>query len=250
MEYAALTVALAICLYSGISGKIQYREFKQAKTTPQRIKFFRRWIIEPWFSFGLFSVVALLLLEKAEFLYKPIVGSGFSSFIPASVRQDPGGTSAFFIGLAMGVVILIIRVVLRARKTMQSKLKGTEKFNALLPQNSRERPLSLALAVSAGVNEELFFRAALPLILFVVLDNKALALAISVIIFGLVHFYQGWKGVLVTGIMGWVLLKVFLFSGNILVPMAVHSFIDIMSLVLIPLLAEKSANSAKRQKSA
>ncbi len=90
------------------------------------------------------------------------------------------------------------------------------------------------LSVSAGINEELFYRALLPVLFLGILDNQAIAIALSVLVFGFAHAYQGCKGVLATAAVGWLWMRLFILSNNIFVPMFMHALIDLNSLVLMP----------------
>lgn len=50
--------------------------------------------------------------------------------------------------------------------------------------------------------------------------------------FGLAHAYQGPAGVLTTGVLGGVLAAVYLQSGSLLLPMALHTVIDLRFLLV------------------
>jgi membrane protease YdiL (CAAX protease family) len=61
-----------------------------------------------------------------------------------------------------------------------------------------------------------------------------LALLISSMVFGLVHMYQDWSGVLVTGLFGFVFGAAYLWSGrNLWIPIIAHGMADTLGFILI-----------------
>ena len=62
---------------------------------------------------------------------------------------------------------------------------------------------------------------------------------ISIVIFGVLHAYQGIAGIVGTMLIGAVFMALYLVSQNILVPIVVHALFDLRSLVLIPMVIHK-----------
>ena len=69
-----------------------------------------------------------------------------------------------------------------------------------------------------------------------VTGNVIAAFAVAAIVFGLVHVYQGWVGVLATTVLGGVFTGVYLLAGNLALPMALHAGFDLLGLVVRPTL--------------
>ena len=59
--------------------------------------------------------------------------------------------------------------------------------------------------------------------------GPAPSLAFAALIFGIGHSYQGWRGVLVTGLAGAVFGAVYLLAGSLLPAMILHAAGDIHS---------------------
>ena len=55
------------------------------------------------------------------------------------------------------------------------------------------------------------------------------ALFVAGLLFGLAHAYQGPRGVLQTGVVGLGLAVLYVFTGSLWVPMALHAFVDLNS---------------------
>jgi len=54
----------------------------------------------------------------------------------------------------------------------------------------------------------------------------------SAAIFGAAHFYQGWRGVLLTSLLGFGLARLYLSTGTLLLPILAHALIDLRFLLL------------------
>jgi uncharacterized protein len=106
----------------------------------------------------------------------------------------------------------------------------------LLPDTAKERSLFGALSVGAGISEELAYRGFLIYYLGSYLPQLNLLekVLLSSLVFGLGHLYQGWKGVLCTGIGGLVLGGLYVSTASLLVPMIVHAVLDLRVLLILP----------------
>jgi membrane protease YdiL (CAAX protease family) len=107
-------------------------------------------------------------------------------------------------------------------------------FLALLPTSRRERWAFAGVAVTAGVTEEVLYRLFLLNFLRWLWPGGGLrgALVLSAVAFGLVHLYQGVRGVVTTGIAGWLLGAFYLGTRSLVLPMLVHTLVDLRILVL------------------
>jgi len=101
-------------------------------------------------------------------------------------------------------------------------------FSYLLPTSGRERVLFALVALSAGVCEEIVFRAWLlnSLHSFCQLEGWTLVLVASVL-FGVAHYYQGMAGVAATTILAVFFCGLYVGTGTILFPMVFHTLVDL-----------------------
>jgi membrane protease YdiL (CAAX protease family) len=83
------------------------------------------------------------------------------------------------------------------------------------------------------------FRLALPALLFGIWADGPLAFVLATVLFGLLHLYQKWTGVLTATLLGAVFAYLYLVSGTILLPIALHLLVDLRALVLLPLVLGK-----------
>lgn len=172
----------------------EYRRFVLLEDTVARRRVYVRWIVQ---SFTILVGASLGSLWLAGGLwpfdgFPPLFEPAYAAL--KSTHQAP--TRESMLGMALGMTIGVLAIILvqwRRLKRMRGPVHGTA--DALVPRNHRERAIVVLLSLNAGFSEELFFRLALPLLLYRVTHSLEIALAVSVVCFGLVHAYQGWKGI-------------------------------------------------------
>jgi membrane protease YdiL (CAAX protease family) len=136
------------------------------------------------------------------------------------------------LGVVAGLAIVLSVMAVRGRSAgsreeqrarMRERLRS---FEYLLPHSARELRVFLALAVTAGICEELLFRGFMIWYLGHWLGLFQAA-ALASLVFGLGHLYQGPRGILTTALVGAFLSAVYLLSGSIFLPVAIHALIDV-----------------------
>jgi len=148
----------------------------------------------------------------------------------AALGLMPRATPAA-LALAVLAVAGIVLVAFQRRRTLSStaalghvrdQLGHVER---MLPRRPAELRRFYALAVTAGVCEELLYRG----YLFWYLEQwigLAPAVAVATAIFGFGHLYQGRRGVLTTALVGLVLGVLYLVSGSLYLGMLLHALAD------------------------
>jgi uncharacterized protein len=193
-------------------------------------------------------VTALLALAALGFdltkLNPKFLSLGDSRLIQS--LQASGGFNQGLIGgilggVAIGTVSLVIARLISKRRGFSpppnaaamflSKLMPD--FNALMPVTIRERVFWAAVAVSAGICEEIVFRGWLLSTLHSQLHLTGTTLIlIAAAIFGLAHSYQRLAGVILTAFLGAVFCVLFIMTGSLLVPIALHILVDLRFAIL------------------
>jgi membrane protease YdiL (CAAX protease family) len=205
---------------------------------------FRAWVIEASIFYGLISLVCLALLGELNgriSLPQPIaqLSTEFNTFL--SVHDS---------GILHGILISLIPALLVGPTLMTLLLTYSEfkkhgadnegwmsdarDINALLPRNRDERFWTTLLSINAGITEELYFRLLAPILFFAVTGSAFWAIFASTLWFGLAHFYQGWIGIAATTCIGALFMAVYLYVGNIWLPMLIHAMIDLNQLCFAP----------------
>ncbi|PID98746.1 hypothetical protein CSA80_04760 [Candidatus Saccharibacteria bacterium] len=232
MYIILLVITLAIAAYSALSG---IKDYAQARKTKDRVRLYRRWIAQSWLIFAVPAVVFLLAADAPQYLVEPVMHAEFID--SQTFEGDADHVQGVITGLVIGVLLAIGIVTFRFRRGVKKRAEAPQEL--LVPTNRKERWLAAGMSVTAGITEELFFRALLPGLLFLITGDAVLAVTISIVIFGFEHIYAGWRAVLLTAVVGWVFFKVYMASGTILLPMAVHAILDINGLLVMPYLANK-----------
>jgi membrane protease YdiL (CAAX protease family) len=212
-----------------------YAAFKQLTATADRQRRYRIWVLKSFLLFFVGGVVCLALLGRLGCLIHEPREFFFALPVAAFGPELLGGIVA---GVSTSVVIAVILAQRNARRAAAPTLGDVA---ALLPRNGAETLWTGLMAVNAGVSEEVFFRLLLPLLLVLVFGSAVAAFAVAGIVFGLAHIYQGWGGALATFVLGLVLAGLYLGTGSLLAPVAVHVLIDLVGLVIRPTAARLTA---------
>jgi len=141
-------------------------------------------------------------------------------FLPFSLTPSlqAAGLAMLAAGLLMAVVWLLVRLELNFMRRILEMLRPFAPL--LIELNQVER---IYISILAGTAEELLFRGFL---------QPLLGIAATSFIFGALHAATlGYF--LLASAMGYYLGELLLHSGNLLVPMAVHSLYDVFALNLL-----------------
>ena len=149
------------------------------------------------------------------------------------LRFGLGGIAFLFISLAILPSVFAIRKP-KARAAYGRAIMKSP-FAFLFPTTPLERRYFAALSISAGVCEEVVFRAFLIHYFHSApyLFGPFLALIASSILFGINHGYQGPAGVLTSGIAGLLFGLIYFSTGSLVLAMVLHALTDLRALALL-----------------
>lgn len=238
---AALVIAVvALVAYEPVSGKRSYARFLQAEAVqgePARLRFYRSWIIQGCVTalLGILLVLALPGVGLAEIGFRAVDASGLDRF---GLSDGSIGASTIA-GMVTGAAVAVIGMALVMRRRPTSGTSGgpaqLAAVQPMLPRTGRGRWGWSALSLSAGVTEEITYRGLLVLTLAVALPSQtptAVIVALAAVLFGVAHWYQGRAGMVATGLAGAALTVLYLGTGSLLLPMVLHTLIDLRALLL------------------
>lgn len=97
----------------------------------------------------------------------------------------------------------------------------------------------LIIVIRAGFVEEFFCRGYALERITSMTGSVRLAVAISLTIFAVFHYRQGWAGILVALLTGAVLTGIYLYKRNLWIGIVTHFLVDFIPNVLLPLFAPK-----------
>lgn len=222
MAAALLLAALLGCLWLFLFRKLRWRHRRAAMAAKSLA------------LFGLPSFVSLLLIGRADALIvQPPEFTELRSLATALVSPDP--PLDWLIGAVLaGTLIGGLFAAWRERRGRKWTIGNVE---AVMPRTRLDLAWGLPLSVIAGVTEELYFRLALPLLIVLAGGSAALAFAVSTLLFGFAHRYQGWIGMVATALVGVLMAAIYLSTQSLAAVMIVHATIDVNALVLRPVMA-------------
>jgi uncharacterized protein len=181
---------------------------------PQRILLS---IVFQWLTAAVVAIIALRLL----------------AFTPSELGLRPPRPLDWPIALVTLILSLVVAGIVNsafpppeAARAASEKLFGLPVFNRLV------------LVITAGVCEEFLFRGFAITALARLVGNRWLAALLSLIAFTLAHAgLFGWTtALLVPCVLGLILTLLYVFRGNLFIPMLVHAAIDAIGLLLGPAL--------------
>ena len=235
---AVLIALLAFMTFNAVrKNRRDYSTFKRQRSSKRRRKTFRKWLRQSFLNFGGAAVVVLLLSWQFIGPFQQAVDAWPWVKGARQIFSDSG-----WIGPAIVVALIALLVVggvlgifaARSEISNASEVPSIGDVQALLPRNRAELKWGAALAINAGLVEELLFRLALPALIFGVTGSAIAAVAASILIFGFLHIYQGLPGIIGSVILGAAFMAIYLSTGSIVVAIVVHALFDLRSLVLIP----------------
>jgi uncharacterized protein len=221
----------------------RYRELKQAVASgdPQaRTRVYNQAIVFEWVS--AFLALAALgfnwskLNPKALALEGTWLAQHVSHLSQADSGFEAGLTGGIVAGLVLGTVVLIVARLKSNRSTPKPApvaalgrwRKLLPDFSALIPATARERLLWVAVAISAGICEEIVFRGWLLSTLHSALNLNGMGLIlVAAAVFGFAHAYQGITGVILTAFAGLLFCGLYVATGSLLFPIILHALIDL-----------------------
>jgi membrane protease YdiL (CAAX protease family) len=141
----------------------------------------------------------------------------------AEFARDCGRALLFWLGsiVLLGMVALLLRMVPHAQTV-----------SVLLPHTPLQRLLWVGVAISAGICEEAIFRGYLQRQFLALTQSAPAAIALNAVIFGAVHLYQGWQGMIVIGMLGALLGTLAHWRGTVRTGMVAHAWQDTVAGIL------------------
>ena len=144
------------------------------------------------FEVVLVLYVWLLGLRPRHKRISDLVGGKWTT--PKDILQD--------IGVALLFWCAVIGFLIAMRFILGNNASGTRAITMLPPRTTVEMIAFVALSVTAGFCEELLFRGYLQRQFLAWSGRVEAAVALQAVVFGIGHFYQGWRGALTITLYG------------------------------------------------
>ena len=237
LKLLLLVVSLVMLWWFVRNDASEYAAFKRQPDTTGRQHFYKTWILKSFLALFGTSIVCLLILRQLQALfYLPDAFIPLAAHLGADMPTTGLLDKEFLAGCAAAAMVIGILLGVLIAKRLKTSHATLADIEPLMPRNGAETGWAALLSLNAGVSEECFFRLVLPLLLIGVLHNPLLAFVSATILFGLVHIYQGVLGVVMTTLVGAMLAGLYLWTGSLLITIAVHAGLDLFGLVVRPTL--------------
>ncbi|HUQ97835.1 MAG TPA: CPBP family intramembrane glutamic endopeptidase [Gemmatimonadaceae bacterium] len=204
--------------------RVETRRVKRSSDVRAKVQSYQRVVAVLW------SVTALTLAAMApnDLLHPPALGGIFAR-LDAAQRVALPIVAALFVGLAVPVLAALASPSARTRFA-----KPLESLSWYLPNSPAERRWFAALAVSAGVCEEVLYRGFLLRYLTTLLPAPGgmAAVLVAAVVFALAHTYQGVLGAVATALMALGFTALFVASHSLWLPIMAHALVDLRVLIL------------------
>ena len=217
--------ALALFLFVGVPlwDLLETRALKTSPNPCRKIFSYQRILAVEWIA----ALSAWLLLRTEVFHTAP------SARHSALHKID----SSFIWGLILALLVgslLQAFLVGRNLKVRDKLLKAFRTLDFILPVTREERAWFALVSITAGICEEILYRGFLIRYLSESPWHAGIryAMAVSSLAFGMAHGYQGLKGIAGTAIIGAVMAVVFIITGSLWLPIALHAAFDLRVLLL------------------
>lgn len=234
--FESLFLAFLILIYPFLDVKYT-KTLKEKKDTISRVRFFKFVIYSEW----LIVAAIFLMILTSKITFKDI-GLTF----PLQLHSEALG---MIFGFLTGLFILMF-VLMKLPAYQQRLNKQAADIDYLLPTTKQERKLSIFVAITAGVCEEIIYRGfVIQYLSSLPMDIQPIyIIIISALIFGFGHIYQGWKGFLLTGFIGFIFARTYLATGSLLFPILLHIVIDMRSFLFTKKLPEENKTPISSQR--
>jgi membrane protease YdiL (CAAX protease family) len=234
---AAVVVAGYLVVGEPLAGHVLHRRFEgRLGTDPgARRSFYRRLLVLEW---GL-SALALVVWLASPGVSAAAVGLRWPQRWPSLV----GG----LVALAVVLFVVVSTRALRSGALLEAARPAAPPPGegrhaeppvhatlALLPRTTGERRLFTMVGITAGVCEEWLYRGFFLAVVGALGPGLPpwVLVAIAAVAFGVAHAYQGWTGVLTTGVLGGVMALLYVETGSLLLPVLLHAAIDLRFLLV------------------
>jgi membrane protease YdiL (CAAX protease family) len=219
-------LVLFLLLVFPVWDRVETRRLKSSTDPRARVRAYRITI-----GWQLVATAILLLTIRPALLFAPPALGGLFG-----LREVPEDARAVGIGILAGLLAgaAIPVLLLRRRQPGKTIPNPLESIAFILPRDREERAWFGAMCLVVGVCEEIIFRGFLIRYLQGLPLGPGLlgAILVAAAIFGIDHGYQGWKGILGTGLLALVMTALFFVTGTLWIPILAHALLDLRVLLL------------------
>jgi len=244
MLVAALLLAVAVgaCAHFVRHDVGVFTRFKAVEETGARQRVFLRWTLQGAIHFLGMPLLGLALLGRLDALWIfPAEFAPAAADMPEVVEMSPG-----FVGTLIGAVLAggLVGGLVASRRRKPAVPRKALDIDAMIPRNRGEALRVALLGANAALTEEVCFRLYIPLLFALLGAPPWIGFGASVLLFGAMHRYQGWLGMVLTAVLGMMFAYAYLVSGGLALPILLHLLLNWNGLILRPAVKRLAARRA------
>jgi len=228
-----LIATLALLAWSQRNDRRGFERFRAIEDTALRQRIFLRWAMKGCALYLGMPLLGLALVGRVDALWTfPEEFWPLLAYAPVLPVEDDAFLGAILGGALGGVVLGVAILFLRRRR--QARPARATAISPMQPRNRAETLRILPLILNAGVSEEVCFRLYVPLLFTLSGAPAWAAFLATTLIFGWLHRYQGWLGIVLTGVVGALLAAFYIGAMGLAFPIVVHLVLNLNALILRP----------------
>jgi len=168
-----------------------------------------------------FRTTAAMLLLFAAFSLMTAWRLGLNLFPPL--------TRETALAIPVALALLVVSVVAMRPMWRRAVIKRKRVVHLFMPANATERAWWIAVALLAGISEEITWRGVQIALLVPLVKSAFVAMLVTSILFGLAHMTQGWKSSGLIALFATAFHSLVWLSGSLYVAMFVHAAYDVIA---------------------
>ncbi|MEP9358566.1 CPBP family intramembrane glutamic endopeptidase [Sphingomonas sp. KR3-1] len=238
MPPVALIATLALLAWFHRNDRRNFERFRKIEDTRLRQRAFLRGAMKACALYLGMPLVGLVLLGRIDALWIfPREFWPLLPYAPVFALTDPTFLAEAAAG-ALGGAVLGMAILFRRRRGPRKPARALD-ITPMLPRNRAETLHILPLILNAGVSEEICFRLYVPLLITMCGAPAWAAFLAAAMLFGWLHRYQGWLGVVLTGVIGAALAACYVGTTGLVFPIVLHLLTNLNALILRPAIQKR-----------
>lgn len=232
-------------VYVAVSAVLGWRKIaelkKQAISERERIKFYKECVIEGWLAAAVILILLICVKVPFENIGLKAIDTGYMSY-PVWAKIVTFVICGLYLALflyQMAGYSFSVKYRAQINEKLTAIKDSGKAYDAMLdimlPRRRREKLWFALVSVTAGIGEEIVYRGFLSFLLIGLFPAAPFyaILAVAGLIFGAAHCYQGFSGIIKTGLLGVMFTSLYFASGSLLPGMLLHFISDFSSNFLL-----------------
>ena len=220
MYIALLIILLVFMFFTTISTALRMKKTKDAiktdKNLSKRYNLMMAWMWGPAIAVIIVSLLGGINLANLGFR---VISFNYNIWFTVATLIISG------LMLIFCTRTIILSLTSKSfKEKMKTEIANDDVALSILPRSNKEKYRYVLLSFSSGICEELVYRGFMVFLLQAVFPDIPIFIIITItgVLFGLGHLYQGWQGVIQTGIVGTIFVCLLLVTNSLIPVMVLH----------------------------